>query len=68
MDTPQAALVAHYYPVQVYLGLDTMLSKPISFALLLRLARVSDSSLLCIVTIYVTHGNAPAATAGYSPV
>lgn len=32
MDAPQAALVAHCYPTQVHLGLDTMLSKPISFA------------------------------------
>lgn len=40
MDTPQAALVAHYYPTQVHLGLDTMLSKPISFA--------SSRVLVCI--------------------
>lgn len=40
MDTPQAALVAHYYPAQVHLGLDTMLSKPISFA--------SSRVLVCI--------------------
>ena len=32
MDTPQAAIVAYHYPTQVHLGLDTMLSKPISFA------------------------------------
>ncbi len=40
MDAPQAALVAHYYPAQVHLGLDTMLSKPISFA--------SSRVLVCI--------------------
>ena len=40
MDAPQAALVAHYYPAQVHLGLDTMLSKPISF--------VSSRVLVCV--------------------
>lgn len=40
MDAPQAALVAHCYPTQVHLGLDTMLSKPISFA--------SSRALVCV--------------------